>query len=332
MKIPFDGFGAQLDFDYGDEEMMSRLCQVASDADGRPILQLGEATYRTVVISGMVTIRSTTITILNQFVQAGGKVIFTGEPPTYVDALPSGQVEILADVSIQLPFAKDALVAACLSTIEHDVQVEDVASGGRNEDIYCQVRRDESSTYVVLLNTNRTDWHRNVAIEIQAEGAIEEWFCVTGERHSVDTVERAGKLHFVVDFPPSGEHVYVIVANRDENLQLDQAKSDLIVAELTGPFAYKLQEPNICVLDMAAYRLNEGEWQAEREILKTDQALRDELGIPYRGGEMVQPWYAEKYLENHTLPLGKLQLSFSFLVNVVPEGPIHLIMERPERF
>jgi hypothetical protein len=46
----------------------------------------------------------------------------------------------------------------------------------------------------------------------------------------------------------------------------------------------------------------------------------------------VQPWYAEKYLANHFKTLGKLQLSFRFSVATAPGGPVHLVMERPERF
>ena len=45
--------GAQLDFDYGDEEMMGRLARVDTDDAGRPVLRVGECAYRTVVVAGM---------------------------------------------------------------------------------------------------------------------------------------------------------------------------------------------------------------------------------------------------------------------------------------
>ncbi|MFA6173803.1 MAG: glycosyl hydrolase, partial [Kiritimatiellales bacterium] len=71
---------SQIDFDYGDEEMMSRLASVEGDT-----LRVGRASYKTVLISGAKTIRSSTLKLLEQFVAAGGKVVVAGEAPTHVD-------------------------------------------------------------------------------------------------------------------------------------------------------------------------------------------------------------------------------------------------------
>ena len=116
--------------------------------------------------------------------------------------------------------------------------------------------------------------------------------------------------------------------------------------ELRGPFAYSLDEPNALVLDTATwdvvvpdvpeaeasgYTRQSLPSQAEAEILKIDQAVRRHFGLEVRGGEMVQPWYAEKF---HGEPpvLGKLTLRFTFEVEVLPEGALVLALERPERF
>lgn len=59
--------GAQIDFDYADEEMMSRLTRVERDESGVPVFWVGKAGYRIVVIAGMETIRSTTVDALKEF-------------------------------------------------------------------------------------------------------------------------------------------------------------------------------------------------------------------------------------------------------------------------
>jgi hypothetical protein len=46
----------QIDFDYGEEEMMSRLASVDT-LDGVPVLRVGQAVYKTVIVSNMLTIR-----------------------------------------------------------------------------------------------------------------------------------------------------------------------------------------------------------------------------------------------------------------------------------
>ena len=101
--------------------------------------------------------------------------------------------------------------------------------------------------------------------------------------------------------------------------------------DLLGPFAYSLDEPNALVLDTATWQLDGGEVHTATEILKIDQAVRRHFGLEVRGGEMVQPWYAEKF---HGEPpvLGTLTLRFTFDVEVLPRGEVYLVLERPERF
>lgn len=59
----------QTDFDYADEEMLSRL----SAAEGK-FLRVGEARYKKVIIYAMTTVRKTTLDILENFAAGGGKL------------------------------------------------------------------------------------------------------------------------------------------------------------------------------------------------------------------------------------------------------------------
>ena len=47
----------RIDFDYGDEEMMSRLSGVGRDAEDNPVFRVGQASYRTVLVGNMETMR-----------------------------------------------------------------------------------------------------------------------------------------------------------------------------------------------------------------------------------------------------------------------------------
>lgn len=103
------------------------------------------------------------------------------------------------------------------------------------------------------------------------------------------------------------------------------------VIDMGGEFRYRLGEPNVLVLDRAAYRLNGGEEQGPLEILKLDRAVRDALGLPYRGGDMLQPWYAQKFTSSNTPETrAKLNLRFEFEVEVLPVSPVFLAVEHPE--
>lgn len=51
-----------------------------------------------------------------------------------------------------------------------------------------------------------------------------------------------------------------------------------------------LEEPNVCVLDMAKSSLDGMEWEAPEEILRIDNAYRKKLGYPLRQEAFPQPW------------------------------------------
>ena len=103
----------QIDFDYGEEQMMSRLASVGF-RDGKPVLRVGQAEYSTVVVSDMLTIRPSTVALLRAFMVMGGKVIFAGDVPAYVDAVKSDVPATLAQAAnaVVVPFDGDKLAAA----------------------------------------------------------------------------------------------------------------------------------------------------------------------------------------------------------------------------
>ena len=79
----------------------------------------------------------------------------------------------------------------------------------------------------------------------------------------------------------------------------DSAEADI----LPGEVEVTLQEPNMLLLDMAEYALDDGEYYSEDELLRIDNHARRELGIPLRRKEVVQPYLVEAGEPEHTLHL-----------------------------
>lgn len=321
--------GSQLDFDYGDEDMLQRLYRIDSDHEGRPILYVGKAAYRAVIVSGMTTIRSTTLRILRQFIAAGGKVVFAGAAAGYVDAIDSGEARALAAIATQVSFHNEALIQACESEVSTRIKAIDEKSGACIADLFCQVRIDGANTYVFIINVNREKAYTNVMIRIACTGYVQEWNCVTGDKTGVRAVQKDGVVEFSADFPASGEHLYVIASSRDSQLPAKPRYSEISAIALNGPFDYALSESNVCVLDLARYRLNEEPWQEEAEILKVDRSIRDAVGLRYRGGAMIQPWFAKN--DNDEIK-ARLALCFDFEVIDKPVHEVKLVIEHPENF
>ena len=79
-----------LDFDYGDEEHLSRFAKVSGHGS-KALLQVGVAQYRVVVLPRMLTIRATTLKLLKEFALAGGQVVYLEHAPAHLDAVQSSQ-------------------------------------------------------------------------------------------------------------------------------------------------------------------------------------------------------------------------------------------------
>ena len=83
-----------IDFDYLCEAELPHLCETG----GYP-LQVGKMAYETVLIPPVRTLRASTIQLLEAFQRAGGRLIFLGDCPDYVDAEPSDAAQNLYPVS-----------------------------------------------------------------------------------------------------------------------------------------------------------------------------------------------------------------------------------------
>jgi len=337
--------GAHVDFDYADEDHIARFARVEAGAADQeePILALGRGRYRGVIVAGLETIRSTTLDVLDEFHQEGGLVTFIGPSPSHVDALPSGRAVALGEetdgASDALPghVSQDALryqlsesdvTDAAWEVSGQMVSVADDNWDGMR-DVYCQVRETEAGRFTLALNTDRDNWKRGAHVQLGGPGHVEEWDCATGERFRIPARWHGRWLEFDADFAPGGEHLWLVTDQADRKIPLRPTFREVSRTGLAGPFAYELDEPNVCVLDRARYRLNGGEWSDELEILKADRVLRRSLGLPLRGGEMAQPWFASH--QEHPV-VGRLELRFELDVDDLPTSPVYLALETPKAF
>ena len=324
--------GERIDFDYGDEEMMSRMSGTDKAEDGTPVFKVGEASYRTVLVGNMETMRRSTLDALEKFEKAGGKIIFMGEAPRYVDVQPDDAPARMAANNIRVAYEKEPVIAAVKETIRPVVQVRDV-SGKNIANVFGQVRKDDERYYVVLMNTDRQNRFDSVTVVLPFEGDVALWDCKTGKVFVQPTETVDGSPAIRTSFEPIEEKVYTISASAPTFARTAPAFIEKSSVALPETYEYTLDEPNICVLDLATWQIGDGPIQPLTEILKIDRAVRKHFGLPYRGGEMVQPWYAEKHDKaNYTKPLGVIKMHFPFDIAAIPSDTVFLCMETPARF
>ena len=302
---------AGIDFDYGDEGVLA----AAGDIDGAS-LRVGAMRYRRVLVSGCDTVRSTTVALLERFAAAGGEVVFAGPRPTHVDAIP----ERMAGFGQDVP---DMAAAIARFAREHPLSIRGSST------VHAQMRLLGSDRLVALLNVDRDHAATGAIVEVRGTFAdAERWDPLTGERHrmAMEPCERG--VRFAPDLGPGGEAIVVLRHDPSPAPPMESAPGGEFVP-VSGPFPYRLDEPNALVLDTCDVVVD-GVSLGSMEILRADRAVRKHFGLPHRGGEMVQPWYAAMHHGPATV-LGRLALEFAFDMEWVPADGCLLAIERPDR-
>ncbi len=252
-------------------------------------LKVGAMEYEAVVVPGMKTIRSSTLKILKDFAACGGKVIFMGEVPQYVDVEESAEVKKFAESCEVIEFAKNALLASVAA--ERELNIID-SCGKPADTLVYQLREEEGCRYLFVCNTNkeRNCKGRDFTVEISGEWKVELLDTFTGAEKSVAAQYVNGSTRFSWDVFSQSHLLLKLVPGRQESgLTLTNCMGS-VEKSLAKSAKVTLSEPNVLLLDQARWRVNGGEWNSREEILRIDNLIRKQQGRGNRTGQIAQPW------------------------------------------
>lgn len=347
--IPRDTFlAANIDFDYGDEDIIARHSRATRSKDG-PRFHVGRASYKAVLVPPLKTIRSSTLEVLEKFSKLGGRVVFANPVPQFVDVVRSDAARKLARSCSTVPHSPGRMVAA----LEEDTRRLSItdASGKDIKPALHLLREDREAYYLFVCNTgysvNRVGEPARLGDEIRAEARSAEFPDVhltfmppaTGRPLELDpktgrcfeAKARRTKAGWTVrtSLPVLGSRLFVFPKRAAGRLPTIRELKTRRSASLTrARWQIQLSEPNNLVLDKPRWRLNPGEWQPAEEVLRVDAAIRRTARLPVRDVGMVQPWAMKKTLKR---PLD-VDLHYSFDCRCLPSSPVHLALEDPGRF
>ncbi|MGI5817742.1 MAG: glycosyl hydrolase [Armatimonadota bacterium] len=314
---------AGLDWDFGDESLMAKYAQVEGDR-----LHMGEMSYRLVVVPPAVTLRSSTMELLEAFAGAGGEVLFVGDVAERVDAQPDARPADLAARTRVCCCDAGELVAAVEGIIPRRVAItEDSAPTGF---VWVMLREVEGGQ-VLFLDSNDREGGHSVRVQVNAQAPVVEWDPRSGQRREVAALEAEEGLAFEVWLEPTGSALFTLGVEVDDALPHREPLMVVDREEIGGPFEIELSEPNTLPLDYCRYRFADGEWSEPVPVLRADQRIREHFGLEKRFGSNHQPWYLYTTGVVDTAPRGDCELRWSFHVTEVPER-CHLALENPEDY
>lgn len=337
---------ANIDFDYGDESILGRHGRVETQ-NSSPVLKIGQAEYNSVVVPAMLTIRSSTLKLLQEFKDAGGSVVFNGKSPEYVDGIKSNIARVFAEKCIRTQTG-----SSLISNIESNVRCVSIITPEKQqiEQALHLLREDEENSYLFICNTGHENlpegtYHdksmvreRNVefpAVQIHLKtdklGSVIELNPDTGEIFKADAQKVSDGWKINTSLTIVGSRLFIASSNKaDVELQKQQA-FDTIKRENISPDTWnmKLSEQNVLVLDRANYSIDGQAMDRDCYILKIDDKIRKYLKIPIRGEAMEQPWVRKDKLSKAT---ADVELKLYFNCTTIPTGKLSLGIEHPELY
>ena len=312
-----------IDFDFLSESLLPLLCEKG----GAP-LQAGEMRYETIVVPACETLRSTTLERLEAFRAAGGRLIFLGKAPTLENAVPSGRGQALFAQSEQVEFARAALLQALDSDRFITVRRPD---GRLANGLLHQMRTDTDGDWLFLAHTGEPDCkdlsHRkDIVLTVKGTVAPILYDTQSGETYPLGADYKNGCTVIKTALYDYDSLLLKLVPGKAEQPAGADRRRFRTAAVVDKPLFYSLgeNEQNVLLLDAAEYALDDGAFAPKKNILQLDNLLRDRIGLPRRGGHVVQPYTIADAPTKHTITL-------RFLIQCEAEvRDVCLALEDPE--
>ncbi len=339
--------GANIDFDYGNEEIISRHGKVVEEPS--PELRVNKAGYKVVLLPPMITIRRTTLDLLSRFKAAGGSVIIFGGLPECEDGVRSGHPAKELEGS---PIVDRDDLQGVVQRLEPEgrrLSIKDAETGQEIPDVLYLLRESEDAFLCFICNTSHDfrDEQADTAVSERTRGFAEAYIegfsgCQgtpleldpdTGEVFTTPAEPSDAGWRIRSSFPRLASRLFIAPKHLSAHsfpVKHAYREKEEREEKLEGPWAIQRSEPNTLVLDKPRYSIGDGGWNDAEEILQVDRAVRKSLGLDPRGGAMIQPWIEHE--EDRTVGEQHVSLCYEFDVTELPEETVWLGLENPERY
>lgn len=277
---------SSLDFDLVSESLLPSLYK-GSDSDG---FHSGEETYKVIIVPELITIRSTTLKYLNEFIRTGGKVVFMGEPPKYVDAFISKKGINTAEHSVSIGWNKKDLFNILDEFREISITKPD---GSFSTNLIYNYRKEKQCRHLFISHVVESkDYDSETAetynITIKGEWKLKQLDTLTGNIVPLKATYENGCTKFSWTCYICDSLLLELVKGKSIDGFIFRDYSFNNETYLSSECEYTLSEKNVALLDKPKYSVNDGDLSDETFILDVDDAVRKEFEL--RNTSSPQPW------------------------------------------
>lgn len=249
--------GLHVDYHLGDETIMQNHGLVQGDR-----LQVGERTYRVVVLPSMIGLHKNTLRLLQQFSKNGGLVISAGEFPTHCGGEVSEELGRLRTDVVHCGLDRDNLSRVL---DEHELaRISITQAGSEVTDIhYHQRNLGDSQLYFLVNHSTEDDYETE--INIPGIGRVERLMAETGEVQEIPFSHEANTT--IVELSFAASQSYILLFTKEQVECPKQVPQKITSVSLGDTFNIVDMDMNSLTLDQCQYRIDGGAWQEPLPII-----------------------------------------------------------------
>ena len=311
---------AQVEYDIGCEDIIARHGSV----DGT-YLKVGQRKYKTVVLPPLTeNLNSTTVGMLERYLQAGGTVICCGPPPSRVDGELSDGGKGLA----KRPGWKRAESKELAETLL-----------GRSKDGFA-IRRDESDKgilfhhrrdledgqFLFLVNTS-IDAPSSGVVEAPAQG-VEQWHLDAGNVSAYPFAKSDKGIKARFELPPCGSLMLFLTREPCEPASAEPGTA--VALETKGSIEVRRLEDNVLTLDYVDVTAG-GETKKDVYFYQASQF------VFAKNGMVRNPWdsavqFRDELISRKFPADSGLEATYRFTITKQVPKRLHIAIERPDLY
>jgi hypothetical protein len=230
---------AQAPYDIGSEYVIARHGSVA---DGK--LVVGRRRYDTVVLPPHCeNLNETTLSLLEAFLEQGGRLLSCGPTPTLVDGRASDRGQAMARSPTWREVDPEAVVGILADRADDGFAIRrDPLDSGI---LYSQRRRLDDGDLLFLVNTSDTS--KSTGVVRSAARGVERWVPETGAVEPFAFTRTGDSVEVPFDLPPCGS---LLLFLGRESMEAKQAgRMARRVVQSSGPTEVHRLAPNVLTLD-----------------------------------------------------------------------------------
>ncbi len=285
-----------IDFELGDEIIMNRYGRVEDDR-----LVIGRTRYKLVIVPPSINIASSTLALLNRFIDAGGTIVAIEPTPKFVDGFENSElVKLLSRAKIVKSLDE---LAELLRNTDLDVVVE---SDDVDGNVLVHYRAVGDNRVVFVVNVDRLKSY-SVRIGVKGRYSIEEWDPFSGGIAQGFGVIKDGRTWIKLNLRPVESRIFILSPGEPIPKQEIEYRNVGRI-KLDGLWTIRRRNPNILVMDYARVSIEGSEWSDLQPLPKVKETIISKgIGVGYR-------------------------IRFEFIVEFLPKGDVYLVIENPKMF